>query len=407
MHVSDYVVSLDIGTSSVKVIVGEIKNGALNIVGIGSAESDGINKGAIVDIDLTAQSILNAVADAERMINFEIRDIFIGVSGNHINIQLSPGVVAVLSDNREIDQNDVERAIEASKVIVLPPNKEIIEVMPKEFIVDGLGGIKDPVGMIGGRLEVISTVITGSMTVMHNLYRTVDRTGLHIAGFVLLPLAAGELVLSKDEKNLGIAYIDIGKGTTDISIYQQEELVDTLVLPVGGEYITNDISIGLKTPADAAEYVKVRYGTASVDTAFDDIKFRVPRIGSNFDEEFTQVDLARIIEPRIREIFSVIISEIQRLGYTTEFPGGVVLSGGVAATNNILTIAEEMFDSTVRVAAPTYLGAKDPSFTNGVGILVYTLKKILKRPLKSASGKSKQAGKSMSESIRDWFKDFV
>ncbi len=407
MHVGDFVVSLDIGTSTIKVIVGEIQNGALNIVGIGTAHSGGINKGAIVDIDLTAQSILEALAEAERMVNFDIRDVFIGVSGNHINIQLSPGVVAVLSENKEITKNDVERAIEASKVIILPPNKEIIEVIPKEFIVDGLSGIKDPVGMIGGRLEVISTVITGSITVMHNLFRTIEKTGLNVAGFVLLSLAAGEVALSKDEKNLGIAYIDIGKGTTDISIFQGEELVDSIVLTIGGEYITNDISIGLKTPADAAEHVKVRYGTASIETAFEDIKFRVPRLGSNYDEEFTQVDLARIIEPRIREIFSVVISEINRLGYNTDFAGGIVLSGGVAATNNILKIAEEMFGTSVRVAAPTYIGAKDPSFTNGVGILVYTIKKILRKPTKGGTSKSKRSGGSVGGKIKGWFKDFV
>lgn len=407
MHVSDYVVSLDIGTATIKVIVGEIKNGLLNIVGIGTAESEGINKGAIVDIDLTAQSILEAISEAERMVDFEIRDVYIGVSGNHINIQLSQGVVAVLSDNKEINKDDIERAIDASRVIVLPPNKEIIEVIPKEFVVDGLGGIKDPIGMIGGRLEVISTVITGSMTVMHNLFRTIEKTGLNIAGFVLLSLAAGEVALTKDEKNLGIAYIDIGKGTTDIAIYQQEELADSIVLPVGGEYITNDISIGLKTPADAAEHVKVRYGTASEETAFEDIKFRVPRIGSNYDEEYTQVDLARIIEPRIREIFSLVISEIHRLGYNTDFPGGIVLSGGVAATNNILKIAEDMFETSVRVAAPTYIGAKDPSFTNGVGILVYTLKKIHKKPLKGSTSKTKRGSNSVAGRIKGWFKDFV
>ncbi len=408
MNNNDFIVSLDIGTSKVRVIIGEMSHGVLNIIGIGVSESDGIKKGAIIDIELTAQSIKEAVESAERMVEIDIKEVFIGVSGNHIELLLSQGVVAVSSEDREINTVDIERVVQASKVIALPPNNEIIDVIPKEFIVDGLGGIKDPRGMIGVRLEVISTIIIGSKTVIHNLIRTIEMAGLKISGFILSPLAASQVALSKDEMNLGIVLVDIGKGTTDISIFEQEELRESIVIPIGGEYITNDISIGLKTQMNIAEQVKVKYGTASIENSCEDIRFRVPRIGSNYDKEYNQIELAQIIEPRIREIFSIIHNEVHKLGYTNEIAGGYVITGGVVATNDILMIAQEELNTSVRIAAPDYIGVRDPSYTNGVGILLYSSKKVIQKPKQGNMIRGAKKNKSkIFNLLKDWFKEFV
>ncbi len=408
MNNNDFIVSLDIGTSKVRVIIGEISYGVLNIIGVGVSESEGIKKGAIVDIDLTAQSIREAVESAERMVEIDIKEVFVGVSGNHIDQHLSQGVVAVSSDDREIDTGDIERVVQASKVIALPPNKEIIDVVPKEFIVDGLGGIKDPRGMIGVRLEVTSTIVTGSKTIIHNLIRTIEKSGLQISGFVLLPLAASQVALSKDEMNLGIVLVDIGKGTTEVSIFEQEELKKSIVIPIGGEYITNDISIGLKTQMNIAEQVKLKYGIASIEDACEEIRFRVPRIGSNYDKEYNQIELAQIIEPRIREIFLIVRNEVNKLGYTKEITGGYVLTGGVASTNAILAIAQEELNPSVRVAIPDYIGVKDSSYTNGVGILLYSSKNVIQKSKHgNISGKSNKSNSKLFNWLKEWIKEFV
>ncbi|MGD9677903.1 MAG: cell division protein FtsA [Vulcanibacillus sp.] len=408
MNSNDFIVSLDIGTSNVRVIIGEFSHGVLHIIGVGISESEGIKKGAIVDIDLTAQAIREAVENAERMVEIDINEVYVGISGNHIEMQLSQGVVAVSSDDREINGVDIERVVQASKVIALPPNKEIIDVVPKEFVVDGLGGIKDPSGMIGVRLEVTCSIITGSKTIIHNLIRTLDKSELQIAGFVLMPLAASQVALSKDEMNLGIVLIDIGKGTTEISIFEHGDLIKSVVIPIGGEYITNDISIGLKTQMNIAEQVKVKYGVACIEEANQEIKFRVPRIGSNFDKEYNQIELAHIIEPRVVEIFQIIRNEVNKLGYTKEIAGGYVLTGGVASMNGILTIAQEELKPSVRIAYPDFIGVRDPSYINGVGIILSTSKKVIKKnKYGSTSSKPKKNALKLISRIKEWLKDFV
>lgn len=408
MNNNDYMVSLDIGTSKVRVIIGEISQGVLNIIGIGVSESEGIKKGDIVDIDLTAQSIREAIESAERMVEIDIREVFIGISCNHVDLLLSQGVVAVSSEDREIDASDIDRVVQASKVIALPPNKEIIEVIPKEFVVDGLSGINDPRGMIGVRLEVTSTIIIASKTIIHNLNRTIEKAGLKISGFVLLPLAASKVALSKDEMNLGIVLVDIGKGTTEISIFEQEELKGCIVIPIGGEYITNDISIGLKTQMNIADQVKLKYGIASIKNAIEEVKFRVPIIGNNYDKEYNQIELAQIIEPRVREIFSLVRNEVNKLGYTNEIAGGYVITGGVASMNDILSIAQEELNTSVRIAVPDYIGVRDSSYTNGVGILLYSSKKALQKPKHGNVTRSAKNNKfKIFNRLKNWFKEFV
>lgn len=379
MSNNDVIVSLDIGTSKVRVIIGEVTNGAINIIGVGSSESEGIRKGAIVDIDKTVQSIRNAVDHAERMVGIQISDVFVGISGSHIALQSSHGVVAVSNEDREIGDEDIDRVLQAARVIALPPEREIIGIVPKQFLVDGLEGIQDPRGMIGVRLEVEATIITGTKTAVHNLKRVVEKAGLHIPGLTLMALASGQLTLSKDEKSIGTVLVDVGAGATTISVFEEGNLAATSTIPIGGDFVTNDISIGLHTQTEHAEKMKLKFGCASIDDAAADQLFKVPRIGSNMDKEFSQVDLASIIEPRVEEIFQLIRAEVHRLGYVTA-PGGYVLTGGTVNLPGILAVAKRELDTSVRIASPEFIGVRDPSYTSGVGIINYVAKTAKVRP---------------------------
>ncbi|MDQ0339228.1 cell division protein FtsA [Caldalkalibacillus uzonensis] len=423
MNSNGYIVSLDIGTSLVRVVIGELANNTINIVGVGTSHSEGIKKGSIVDIDLTVQSIRQAVDNAERMVSLSIQEVFVGMAGNHIQLQPSKGVVAVSSPDREIGEEDIIRVIDASKVMALPPEREIIDVVPKQFIVDGLEEITDPRGMIGVRLEMEGTIITGSKTAIHNLVRCIERAGLSVAGIFLQPLATSTIALSKDEKALGIALVDIGAGQMTVSVFEQGTLMNTVVIPVGGEYITNDIAIGLKTQSDVAEQVKVKHGCALIDEALEDETFSVPRIGSDTYKEFSQVDLAHIIEPRLVEMFELVQKEVKRMGYT-EVPGGYVLTGGVTAMPGVLELAKDVFQNSVRIAVPDYIGVREPHYTAAVGIIKYALQNM-RQPEKemAAAVPSKSKGRpaaaepqpttrsaskqTVREKVRSWFKEFI
>lgn len=412
MSGNDIIVSLDIGTSKVRAIIGEINNGAINIVGVGSADSEGIRKGAIVDIDQTVQSIRNAVDHAERMVGIQIADVYVGITGSHIGLQSSQGVVAVSNEDREIGTEDIERVLQAAKVVALPPEREIVGIVPKQYLVDGLDGIQDPRGMIGVRLEVEATIITGAKTVIHNLVRVVEKAGLNISGLILMPLAAGQMALSKDEKSMGTVLVDIGAGATTISVFDQGNLTATSTIPIGGEYITNDISIGLRTQTNVAEKVKMKYGCCVIEDAAADQVFKVTRIGSNEDKEFSQVDLANIIEPRVSEMFQLIGSEVAKLGYK-ELPGGYILTGGTVSMPGILSVAQRELHNSVRIAVPDFIGVRDSSFTGGVGIIQYVSK--FARSRGSAQGKKQMKRKTSAghekngffESIKNWLKEFI
>lgn len=373
MSNNDIIVSLDIGTSKVRVIIGEINNGTLNIIGVGSADSEGIRKGAIVDIDQTVLSIRNAVEHAEQMVGIEISEVYVGICGNHISLQSSRGVVAVQNEDREIGEEDITRVLKASEVIALPPEREIIDVVAKQYVVDGLEGIKDPRGMIGVRLEVEATIITGAKTPIHNLLRCVEKSGLKIKELVLAGLGAGGLALSKDEKSMGAVLVDIGAGSSTVSVFEEGALVATSTVPIGGEFVTNDIAYGLRTLTDQAEKVKLKYGCAWVDDAAADVTFKVLRIGSNVDKEFNQEDLASIIEPRVLEIFHLISQEVKRLGYNG-LPGGYILTGGTVSMPGVLKAAQTELAASVRIAVPDFIGVRDPGYCSGVGILHYIVK---------------------------------
>ncbi|WP_442599416.1 cell division protein FtsA [Neobacillus sp. D3-1R] len=373
MNSNEIYVSLDIGTSSVKVIIGEMVNDTLNIIGVGNVKSEGLRKGSIVDIDETVHSIKSAIEQAERMIGMEINQVIVGITGNHVSLQPCHGVVAVSSENREITNDDVARVMDAAKVVSIPPEREIIDIIPKQFIVDGLDEITDPRGMIGVRLEMEGSIITGSKTILHNTLRCVERAGLDILDITLQPLAAGSFALSKDEKSLGVALIDIGGGSTTIAIFDQGNLRATSVLPLGGEHITKDISIGLRTSTEDAEKIKIKYGHAFYDDASEDEVFSVPIIGSDQHQQFNQLEVADIIEARLEEIFELVQNELKRMGIR-DLPGGFVLSGGVANMQGVLDLAQDIFQNRVRIAIPDYIGVREPQYTTSVGLIKYAYK---------------------------------
>lgn len=406
MGKGDIIVSLDIGTSKVRVIIGEYNGSTLNIIGVGSANGEGIRKGAIVDIDRTVQSIREAIDHAERMVGIQIQSAYVGVSGNHIGIQSSKGVVAVSSADREIGEEDIERVLQASRVLALPPEREIIDVVPKEFIVDGFDEIKDPRGMIGVRLEVETHIVTGSRTIISNIRKCVERSGISIAGLVLLPLAAGSVALSADEKKLGVVHVDMGAGQTSISVFENGVLQAVSVIPVGGDYITNDIAIGLRTATDVAESIKIRYGIAMVEDSNQQDRFKIPRIGSQTEKEYTQADLANIIEPRLQEIFMMVRQEVEKAGYVKEIPSGFVLSGGVSALPSIARLAEYELNANVRVAVPEYLGVRDSSYVNGVGIIKQVHKSGLRHSV-SVTSSVKRSQSNFFDRVKNWFNEFV
>ncbi|XEC96874.1 cell division protein FtsA [Paenibacillus tarimensis] len=413
MSSNDIIVSLDIGTSKVRAIIGEVQNGAINIIGVGSADSEGIRKGAIVDIDQTVQSIRNAVDHAERMVGIQISDVYVGIQGNHIGLQTNHGVVAVSNEDREIGEEDIERVLQAAKVVALPPEREIIGLVPKQFLVDGLDGISDPRGMIGVRLEVEATVITGAKTAIHNLMRCVEKADLRISGVILMSLASGQMALTKDEKTMGTVLVDIGAGSCTLAVFEQGSLAATSTLPIGGEYVTNDISYGLRTQNEHAEKIKLKYGCATIDDAAEDQKFKVMRLGSNVEKEFSQVDLSNIIEPRMQEIFHLILQEVRRLGFADKV-SSYVLTGGSVSMAGVLPLAQHELGSSVRIAVPDYIGVRDPAFTSGVGMIQYVSKYIRNRPAgmpkKSGNRKAGSAAPTkpgLFERLKNMFSEFI
>ena len=421
MNNNEIYVSLDIGTSSVKVIIGEMVKDSLNIIGVGNVPSEGLRKGSIVDIDETVHSIRRAIEQAERMIGMDIRQVIVGITGNHIMLQPSHGVVAVSSENREISDEDIARVIDAAQVVSVPPEREIIDVIPKQFIVDGLDEINDPRGMIGVRLEMEGTIITGSKTILHNVLRCVEKAGLEILDITLQPLAAGSFALSKDEKDLGVALIDIGGGSTTIAFFEHGGLKYTTVLPIGGDHITKDISIGLRTSSEDAENIKMKYGCAFYDLASEDEVFSVSIIGSDQQQQFNQLEISDIIEARMEEIFELILVDLHHLG-VKDLRGGFVLTGGVANTIGILELAQDVFQSRVRIAIPDYIGVREPQYTTAVGLIKFAYKNAKiqgrqmssqtanhdvkeKRPVKQAQVKTKQE-KQPEEKVTSKMKKF-
>ena len=388
-----YLVGLDVGTSKTTAIVGEtLDDGALSIAGMGVAESHGIRRGVVVNVDAAVESIKKAIDEAELMAGVEIDTVHLGLSGPHMKGFNSRGVVAVAGKNREITREDVRRAIEAAKAVALPAGREILHVLPQDFVVDDQDGIGAPVGMTGARLEVNVHIITGNASSSQNMVACVNRAGVEVAeaGMVLGQLAAAEAVLTPDEKELGVALLDIGGGTADLAIFERGSLWHTAVISVGGDHFTNDIAVGLRMPIPEAEKLKRKCGCALSGMVDDDETIEVASVGGRRPRVMARRILSEILQPRAEEIFHLVWDEIRRAGYEKSLNSGIVLAGGSAILEGLPEIAEQIFDLPIRRGCPTGVsGLADhvasPSFAAAVGLAVYAHRNRVEQPVRGSS----------------------
>jgi cell division protein FtsA len=378
-----YLVGLDVGTSKVCAVVGEILDGdAFDIVGIGVAESRGIRRGIVVNLEAAVESIKKAIDEAELMAGVEIDSVHLGLSGPHIKGFNSRGVIAVAGKNREITREDVRRAIDAAKAVSLPTGREILHVLPQDFVVDEQDGIGAPVGMTGARLEVNVHIITGSQSSTQNIVACVNRAGVSVAETVVEQLAASDSVLTEDEKELGVALVDIGGGTTDIAIYERGSLWHTAVIGVGGDHITNDIAVGLRTPVPDAEKIKRKCGCALSAMVDEDETMEVASVGGRKPRVMARRILSEILQPRAEEIFHLVWDEIRRAGYEKSLNSGIVLTGGGSILDGMPEIAEQIFDLPIRRGCPAGVGGladhvNSPTFATAVGLALYGYRNAL------------------------------
>lgn len=402
---SNLICGLDIGTSHVRAVVGEINvDGTISIIGVGTSPSEGLKKGVIVDLDRTVEAIAHAMEEAERMVGTSIPSAFLGIIGSQVSLINNRGVVAVTGADKEITEEDVERVLQAARVIALPPDREIIDVIPREFIVDGYDGIRDPVSMVGVRLEVDAMIITGMITSLRNLYRCVERAGVEIEGVVLNSLANAEVVLSRDEKELGTFLIDIGGGTTEIAVFQDGHLQNIAVLPVGGDHITSDIAKLLRTPLQTAERLKLDYGVALPSLVNNDETIELPHISGKDPRQVPAKELALIIEARVLDILQMASDELIHMGYEESLPAGVVLTGGVSLMRGLAELAEQVFNCSARVAQPNYVGVKSPIYSTAVGIIHYVQHSLRVVDREYRTGRA-IALPGFLQRIKSWFMD--
>jgi cell division protein FtsA len=370
-------VGLDIGTTKISCIIAETAAaGEINIVGVGNAPSEGLRRGVVVDLEKTVASIQRAVDEAERMAGVPVKGVFAGIAGDHIRSINGRGVIAVSRKDNEIGPADVERVVEAAKAIAIPMDREIIHVIPQEFIVDDQDGIKDPVGMSGVRLEAEVHIITGAVTSAKNICRSIQRAGLKVHDLVLEPLASSHAVLGRDERDLGVVLLDLGGGTTDVAVFFEGSIRHTAIVPCGGANVTNDIAIGLRTPIDKAEQIKIQHGCALASLVSSSDLVTVPGVGGRTDREISRHVLASMIEPRMEEIFSMVNREVKRNHFAELLGGGVVLTGGTSLMPGIVELAEQVFEMPVRLGAPDGLGGlganvADPRYSTGVGLVLH------------------------------------
>ncbi len=381
-------VGLDIGTTSVKVVVAENVNQRLNIIGVGSQRSEGLSRGVIVDIDKTVEAIRSAVSQAEQKSNIKINEVIVGVPSNQINIEPCYGMIAVSGENREITDKDIHNVLSAAKVRAVPPEREIISVVPEEFIVDGFDGIRDPRGMIGVRLELYASMITGPKTIIHNIKRCVEKAGLVIGDFVVQPLANAEVALSEDERDFGTILIDLGGGQSTASVLHEGQLKFSYVDQEGGEYVTKDISTILNTTLDNAERIKLEYGYASSKKARPDEYFPVETIGKKEPTKVDEQYLAEIIEARLQQIYETLKKALDQVE-AFDLPGGLVITGGASSLPGAVELAESILGEEARFYIPEEVGLRNPSYTTAYGIVAYAAK--LPDIYHVAQGRSKQA----------------
>ena len=399
------IVGLDIGTSKVVAIVGEIDpEGSLEVVGIGSHPSKGMKKGVVVNIESTVQSIQRAVEEAELMAGCQIHSVYVGIAGSHIRSLNSHGIVAI--KEQEVYRADLERVIDAAQAVAIPADQKILHILPQEYIIDSQEGIKEPLGMSGVRLEAKVHLVTCAANAAQNIEKCIRRCGLDVEEIILEQLASNFSVLTDDERELGVCLVDIGGGTTDIAIFVEGSIRHTGVIPIAGDQVTNDIAMALRTPTQHAEEIKIKYACALTQLAGAEDTIKVPSVGERPPRDLSRQSLAEVVEPRYDELFTLVQAELRRSGFEDMVPAGVVLTGGTSKMEGAVELAEEIFHMPVRVGYPqTVRGLNDivrnPIYATSVGLLQYGLSHRLDDGL-SSPGKSAEQAEGLWSRIRSW-----
>ena len=401
------IVGLDVGTTKICAVVGELSGNDINIIGIGTHPSIGLRKGVVVNIESTVGSIQKAIEEAELMAGCEISSVYAGIAGGHITGFNSHGIIAIKGP--EVTQTDVERVIDAARAVAIPMDREVIHVLPQEFIVDEQTGIQNPVGMAGVRLEVKIHIVTGAVTSAHNIVKCANRSGLDVCDIVLESLASGEAVMTEEEKELGAALLDLGGGTSDLAIFTGKNIRHTFVLALGGNNITNDIAVGLRAPIGEAEKIKKKYGTCVSKNIGNEETIEVPGMGGREPKKLPRQILGEIIEPRMEEIFTLIDREIFRAGVENMITSGVVVTGGTALLDGITEVAESIFNLPTRLGRPQGIGGlvdvvNNPMYATGVGLVLYGARN---QPEKKFRIRDTNIFNRIITRMKRWFKDVI
>jgi cell division protein FtsA len=380
------VVGLDVGTTKICAVIAAPRSGGVDVVGVGAAPSRGLRRGVVVNIDSTVEAIKQAVAEAEQMAGVEVAAVYAGVAGGHIRSVNSRGVVAISGKDREVSQTDVDRAVDAARAINIPQDREIIHVLPQTFMIDDADGVREPIGMSGVRLEVEAHIVTGAITSVQNVIRSVNRAGLAVQDIVLEPIASSEAVLFHDERELGVLVIDIGGGTTDVALLRDGAIWHTAILPLGGDHITNDIAVGLRTPMADAEDLKKRHGCALTALVPAEETVDVPSVGGRKPRQLSRQVLSEIIQPRVEEIFTLIARDLTRAGFSDAATAGVVVTGGTSILHGVPELAESVFDQPVRRGVPGDVGGladviRSPIYATAVGLALYGARRQTPAPV--------------------------
>jgi cell division protein FtsA len=398
------IVGLDIGTSKVVAIVGEVQaDGTLEVIGIGSHPSRGLKKGVVVNIESTVQSIQRAVEEAELMAGCEIHSVYTGIAGSHVRSLNSHGIVAIR--DKEVTEADRLKVIDAARAVAIPADQKILHVLPQEYIIDSQEGIRDPIGMSGVRLEARVHIVTGADSAAQNIIKCVERCGLQVEDIVLEQLASSYAVLTDDEKDLGVCIVDVGGGTTDIAVFSHGAIRHTAVIPIAGDQVTNDIAVSMRTPTQYAEDIKIRYACALSQLANPDETIEVPSVGDRPPRRLARQTLAEVVQPRYEELYTLIRDELRRSGFEEVIAAGLVLTGGSAKMEGAVELAEEVFHMPVRLGAPQHVkGLSDvvsnPIHATGVGLLLYGRESM---EMQFGGGPLTGSVKTAVSRMRQWF----
>ena len=404
----DLLVALDIGTSKIAVLIGELSNdGCIEVVGFGFSPSTGLKRGVVVNIESTVQSIQRALQEAELMAGCEIHSAYTGIAGSHIRSLNSHGIVAIR--DREVRHVDIERVIDAAKAVAIPADQKILHILPQEYVIDNQDGVREPIGMCGVRLEAKVHIVTGALSAAQNIIKCVRRCGLDVADVVLEQLASSHAVLSEDEKELGVCMVDIGGGTTDIAIFTDGSIRHTAVIPIAGDHVTNDVAVALRTPTKYAEEIKIQHASVLPQQIPEDETIEVMNVAKRSTRNIPKRSLAHVVSARYQELFELVLAELRRSGFEHLVASGIVLTGGASKVDGACEVAEGVFQMPVRLGMPQNVKGlvdvqKNPSYATGVGLLLYGLKQ------QSGGGRKRSSlinARGLWSRMRSWFEELV